>query len=71
MTTEIGNTSRLFALDIFRGGTVLLMILVNSTVHGEKTHLKCFCTQNGMGLHHVISFSPFLYTLWEYHAIFL
>lgn len=48
MTTEIGNTSRLFALDIFRGGTVLLMILVNSTWGEDSFEMLLHSEWNGI-----------------------
>lgn len=48
MTTEIGNTSRLFALDIFRGGTVILMILVNSTWGEDSFEMLLHSEWNGI-----------------------
>lgn len=48
MTKEIRNTSRLFALDIFRGATVLLMILVNSTWGEESFEMLLHSEWNGL-----------------------
>lgn len=48
MTKGIRNTSRLLALDIFRGGTVMLMILVNSTWGEDSFEMLLHSEWNGI-----------------------